>query len=116
MKLKLFCKQLKNVNLCHFSSCNLLHNDGSASVPFPSVHAIEMTDSLAENFKMRFNDFHNHATNIHIFEDPFSVEVSDAPEKLQPELTELQHDSILQSSFNQEAFFLLCVFTILSVL
>jgi hypothetical protein len=31
------------------------------------------------------------------------VRVCNAPEKLQPELTELQYDSILYSSFNQEA-------------
>jgi len=55
---------------------------------------------LAENFEMRFNDFHNHAMNIHIFQDSFSVEVTDAPEKLELEFTELQHDSILHTSFN----------------
>jgi hypothetical protein len=62
-----------------------------------------MTDPMAENFKMRFNDFHSHATDILIFENPFSIEVSDAPEKLQLELNELQYNSILHSSFNQEA-------------
>jgi hypothetical protein len=36
---------------------------GSASVPSPSVHAVKMTDSLAENFKMRFNDIHSYTTN-----------------------------------------------------
>jgi hypothetical protein len=41
-----------------------------------------MADSLAENFKMRFNDFCNHAANIWIFGNPFSIEVSDAPEKI----------------------------------
>jgi hypothetical protein len=70
--------------------------------PF-SAHAVEMIDYLAENFKMRFNDFHSHVTNICMFENPFSIEVSDAPENLQLELTELQYDSILHSSFNQEA-------------
>jgi len=30
-KLKLFRKQLEIVNLCHFSYCDLLHKDGSAS-------------------------------------------------------------------------------------
>jgi hypothetical protein len=94
---------LENVNLCHFSSCDLLHKDGSLSVPFPSVHAVEIIHSLAKNFQMRFNDFHSHATNIHIFENPFSTEVSDAPEKLQLELTEWQYDSIFHSSFNQVA-------------
>jgi hypothetical protein len=62
-----------------------------------------MTDCLAENFKMSFNDFRSHAANIRILENPFSVEISDAPEKLQLELTEVQYDSILHSSFNQEA-------------
>jgi hypothetical protein len=29
--------------------------DGSVAVPFPSVGAVEMIHSLAENLKMRFN-------------------------------------------------------------
>jgi hypothetical protein len=49
---------------------------------------------------MRVN-FHSHATNTCIFENPLSVEVSDAPEKLQHDLTEL-HGSVLQSSLKQE--------------
>jgi hypothetical protein len=52
---------------------------------------------------MGCNDFCSHATSICIFENPFSAEVSDAPQKLQLELIELQYDSILHSSFNQEA-------------
>jgi hypothetical protein len=62
-----------------------------------------MIGSLTENFKMRFSDFHSYAVNIHIFENPLLVEVIDALEELQPELMELQYDSILHSSFNQEA-------------
>jgi hypothetical protein len=81
----------------------MLHKDGSVNVPFPNVHAVEMTDSLAENFKMRFNDIPSHATNIGIFENLFSFEVSDATEKRQLELTELQHASILHGSHNKEA-------------
>jgi hypothetical protein len=57
MKLKLFRKQMKNVNLCHFPSCDLLHKDGSVNVPFPSVCAVEMTDYLAENFKVNSTTF-----------------------------------------------------------
>jgi hypothetical protein len=68
-----------------------------------SVHAVEMIDTLAENFKMRVGDFCSHATNICILENPFSLEISDASEKLQPKLIELQYDSVLRSSFNQEA-------------
>jgi hypothetical protein len=88
---------------CYCSSCDLLHKDRSVEVPFPSVCAVEMIDSLAENFKMRFNGFCSHATNIHIFENLFSVEVNDAPEKLKLKLIELQYDSILHSSFNEKA-------------
>jgi hypothetical protein len=84
ISLKLVWKQLQNVNLCQFPSCDLLPNNGSLiSVPFPSVCAAEMIDSLAENFKMRFSNFHSHATNICVSENPFFVEVSDAKEKLQ---------------------------------
>jgi hypothetical protein len=61
-----------------------------------------MTDSLAENLKMRLNDLRTHATNTRIFENTFSVQVSVAPEELQLELIELDQDSISRSSFNQE--------------
>jgi hypothetical protein len=51
---------------------------------------------------MRCNDFDSHATHIHGSDNPFSVEVGDGPEKLQLELTELQHDSVLRCVFTQE--------------
>jgi hypothetical protein len=50
--------------------------------PFQVSCVVEMTDSLAKNIKMGLNDFHSHATNTHMFENTFSIEVSDAPEKL----------------------------------
>jgi hypothetical protein len=64
-----------------FSFCDLLHKDGPVSFSFPSVCGVEMSDFLAEKFKIRFYDFPNHATNIciRIVENPLSVEVSDAP-------------------------------------
>jgi hypothetical protein len=43
---------MENVNTRRFSSFDLLHNDGSGSVPFPHTCAVEITDSLAEKFKM----------------------------------------------------------------
>jgi hypothetical protein len=58
---------------------------------------------LAENVKLRFNVLRRHATDKCVFENQFSVEESRPPEKLQLELLELQYDSILRSSFNQEA-------------
>jgi hypothetical protein len=92
MKLKLFWKQLENVNLCHFSSCDLLHKDGSVSVPFLNV-VVDVINFMAENFKMRFSGFCSHGTYVHVFENPFSVHVGrDALEILQFELIEMQYD------------------------
>jgi hypothetical protein len=42
---------MRNVKLCHFSFCDLLHKCGSVSVPFPSLCAVEMAHSLVEDFK-----------------------------------------------------------------
>jgi hypothetical protein len=53
MKLKLFRKQLENFNLYHCSFRELRHKDGSVSDAFPIARAVEIIDSLAENFKMR---------------------------------------------------------------
>jgi hypothetical protein len=41
IKLKMFRKQLENVNLCHFSSC-----DDSVCVLFPVIRAEETIPSL----------------------------------------------------------------------
>jgi hypothetical protein len=35
--MKLFWKEVENVNLCHVFSCDLFLNGGSVSVPFQSV-------------------------------------------------------------------------------
>jgi hypothetical protein len=45
-------------------SDDLLRKDGSARVHFAGVRAVEMTDSFAENFKMRFICIRNCATKI----------------------------------------------------
>jgi hypothetical protein len=54
MKVKLFRKQVENVNMFVFL---WLHKDGSVSVPSPRVRAVGK----------RFSDFGSHATNIRIF-------------------------------------------------
>jgi len=74
-----------------------------------------MIDPWAKNFKMEFIDFRSHATNVRTFERPFSVGILDVPEKLQLELTELQCDSNLRSSFNQEDLIYLLYFSVLRV-
>jgi hypothetical protein len=50
MKLKLFRKELENVDLCHSYYCDLLYKDGLVSVLFRIFCAVELADSLAENF------------------------------------------------------------------
>jgi len=58
-------------------------------------------------------DFHSHATDICITENPFSIEVSDASEKFQLELIQLKYDSILHSSCNQEVLITLYISSVL---
>jgi hypothetical protein len=41
-------------------TCIIFFLCGSGNVTFPSVHAVKMIDSLAENFKVKFIDFHSH--------------------------------------------------------
>jgi hypothetical protein len=60
-----------------------------ASVPFPSIFVVEMTDSLAENVKMRFSYFPCHT--IRIFEShPLLMMM------MQHEFTKQQYDSNLR--------------------
>jgi hypothetical protein len=49
---------------------------------------------------MRFIGFLSHATSMRVFENPFSVEVNDAAEKLQLELPELQYNPIFHNSLS----------------
>jgi hypothetical protein len=107
--------QFGNVNVCHFSSCDLFHKDGSGDVHFPGVRAVEMIDYLAGNFKTRFYYFRCHSTNIRLFENPFSVEVSDALGK--PKLRLNCSMTQFCIAFSTRSFnYLLCFFTIISVL
>jgi hypothetical protein len=80
MKLRLLRKLLEYVNPCHFSSSDLLHKNDMVSVPFPTVRAVEMTGSLAENLKRRFNDFSSRVINTRVFEK------KNSPVKFQVEL------------------------------
>jgi hypothetical protein len=68
-----------------------------------------MTESLGENFKTKFTDFPSQVTNTIVFKNPFSVDVSHAPEKLLLVFIELQYDSNFRSSFNQKALNMKCV-------
>jgi hypothetical protein len=61
-----------------------------------------MTDSLAEDFRMKLKDFHSKGTNIHTFEHSISAEVNEAPGKLKLGVTESKYDSFTQSCFNQQ--------------
>jgi len=65
----------------------------------------KLSISLPRILTWKSNDFPSRTINRCFFQNPLFIEDCDIPNKLQPELTELQHDTILQSSCNQEAFF-----------
>jgi hypothetical protein len=69
----------------------LLRKDASISVSFPSVIVAKIILWL-RILNCESMTLSSHATNIYIFENPFFVEVSYAPEKLQLVLSELQYD------------------------
>lgn len=68
-----------------------------------------MTVSLAESFKMMLSDFQIYSINIHIFEIPFYVDVSDATGSCSL-IVWTKYDSILNVILNQEALITICFF------
>jgi hypothetical protein len=82
MKLKLFRKRTQDVYLFRFYSCDVLHKNAPVSGSYASVRPVETIDSLAKEFKTRFNDFPSHAINTCTSENLFCVEVSEVPRKL----------------------------------
>jgi hypothetical protein len=76
MKLKIFQKQLKNVNLCHFISCDLLHKTGSVSVPFQVSLSQKLLIPWLGILKQDSVTFII-TISVHIYENPFSTEVCD---------------------------------------
>jgi hypothetical protein len=46
-----------------------------------NARTVELTDSLPVNFKIRFNYFRSHATDICIFGTTFYVEVDEASKR-----------------------------------
>jgi hypothetical protein len=79
-----------NADMCYLSSYDILHEDGSVCIPFPSVRAEEMFVLLPDNFKMWFNGFRCYGT--------FCTEVGCATDKLKFQQIKLQHDLILRNT------------------
>ncbi|PVD18258.1 hypothetical protein C0Q70_20807 [Pomacea canaliculata] len=66
-----------------------LMDEVSAKV-FPHAHFAEKLNSLRAEFKRRFSDFEVQKNNLHLFHNPFAIDVETAPMHLQMELIELQ--------------------------
>lgn len=62
---------------------------------FSGEKYVDNIGKLQEEFDYRFSDFKTHRTTFHIFADPFSFDVEDAPPVLQMELIDLQCNSYL---------------------
>ena len=97
-KLRLWKAQLSAKNLCHFSACRSLAEEGTVFEGDEYVSAIE---NLQQEFDERFADFKAHSDTLQLFADPFSADVESVPSMLQTELIDLQCNSELKTKFRE---------------
>lgn len=88
------------VNLTHFPACEEMRKDAPESESFFAKYKKEI-ESLQEQFKIRFQDFHDMQPRIDLFADPLSAAVSEQPGEMQLELCELQYDPFFQARRNE---------------
>jgi hypothetical protein len=53
-------------------------------------------------FSSRFTDFYARANEIHLFQNPFAVDINEVPAQMQMEVTELQSNDSLKDAFSEE--------------
>lgn len=97
-KLLLWTTQIKNENLCNFSSCTKL-STANSQLQFKKY--AKKLEVLSKEFSKRFRDFDSMQEKFNIFTAPFGYDVERAPESLQLELIELQCDSFLKRKYDE---------------
>ena len=100
-KLQLFSKQLSEGNPSHFHCCGIISSDLTIELSFPSSYCVEMIELLKSELKSRFCDFHNCIKEFHLFQNPFEVDVEEAPQLLQLELIDLQASDSLKDKYKK---------------
>ena len=94
VKLQLWELQLKESNCIHFPTLR-------SHQPCDVSYYAEFISVLKDQFNTRFADMDKHRKYFSYFAAVFDVEICDAPENLQMELTELQSSSELKSRFRE---------------
>ncbi|KAL7846089.1 hypothetical protein AOLI_G00242820 [Acnodon oligacanthus] len=100
-KFDLWMCQVKQDNLAHFPVCQSF----SASFPgsFSCAQLATKLSRLMNEFDRRFCDFRAQQSGFAIFANPFTADVSTAPQHLQMELIELQSARCLRAKFQDAA-------------
>ncbi|KAK1891779.1 General transcription factor II-I repeat domain containing protein 2A [Dissostichus eleginoides] len=81
-------------NLAHFPSCEEMRKDApECEKTLPKYRAD--IETLQQQFKKRFQDFHTMQPRIELFTNPLSAAIIEQPPELQLEMCELQSDPFL---------------------
>lgn len=92
-KIDLWINQLKNFDLTHFQKLSQCEG-------YDMNKYVTALDKLKDEFSARYSDFRKNEKLLHLFAQPFSFNVSDAPGTMQMELTDLQCNSELKEKYD----------------
>ncbi|KAK7134501.1 hypothetical protein R3I93_017809 [Phoxinus phoxinus] len=83
-------------NFAHFPACEEMRRDVPECENIFHKYRADI-ETLQQQFKCRFHDFHAMQPRIALFTDPLSATVSEQPSELQLELCEIQSDPFFQA-------------------
>ena len=88
----------------HFPTCNeLLLNEGKTVSSVSIKRCNEAIKLLKEEFGKRFKDFHDHKTEIQMFQNPFSISPEEGPGTYQIQIIDLQANDGLKTTFKEKS-------------
>ncbi|XP_060129870.1 general transcription factor II-I repeat domain-containing protein 2-like [Zootoca vivipara] len=97
-KLDLIVRHVKEKNFFHLPTTQN-RSLGNPTVPFPKEACVDLVESLQKEFQTRFKELHIHEKDIHLFRNPFCVDIDTADPIHQMELIELQTCDALKDAF-----------------